>query len=190
MINNKSTVLNFGCGDQSFLKKLSRLGYKKLFGTDLNTEFIKSSKIIIKKDIKEFKKKFNLITMWGVLEYVNNPLVLLKKLSLYLKRNGFIMLETPNAESLLMQYSMLQNKSSVLRFLEPAEHLYFFSKNFFKVIEKKIKMKMINHETNELDLQTIFINNDNRVVKNILSIQSIIDQCKMSDHYRILLQKK
>ena len=90
--------------------------------------------------------------MWGVLEHVNNPLVLLKKLSLYLKRNGFIMLETPNAESLLMQYSMLQNKSSILRFLEPARH--------------------------------------NKVVKNILSIQSIIDQCKMSDHYRILLQKK
>ena len=128
--------------------------------------------------------------MWGVLEHVNNPLVLLKKLSLYLKRNGFIMLETPNAESLLMQYSMLQNKSSILRFLEPARHLYFFSKNFFKVIEKTIKMKMISHETNGLDLQTIFINSDNKLVKNILSIQSIIDQCKMSDHYRILLQKK
>ena len=141
MINNKSTVLDFGCGDQSFLKELSRLGYKKLFGTDLNTEFIKSSKIIIKKDIKEFKKKFNLITMCGVLEHVNNPLVLLKKLSLYLKRNGFIMLETPNAESLLMQYSMLLNKSSILRFLGPARHLYFFSKNFFKVIEKKKKKK-------------------------------------------------
>jgi 2-polyprenyl-3-methyl-5-hydroxy-6-metoxy-1,4-benzoquinol methylase len=191
-INKNSYVLDFGCGNQNFLKELSRLGYKKLFGTDINTKFNKSSKIVIKKNINEFKMKFNLITMWGVLEHVKNPLVLLKNLSLYLKKNGFILLETPNAESLLMQYIMEQNQSgqTILRFLEPARHLFFFSRNFFKSIEKKIKMKMISYETNGLDLQTIFSNTNDKVNKNILSIQSIIDQCKLSDHYRILLQKK
>ena len=66
-----------------------------------------------------------------------------------MNKNGFILLEVPYSESVLMEYAVI-NKKKLDRFLEPGRHLYFFSNKFFKIIAKKLKMKLIDFETNGL----------------------------------------
>ena len=72
-----------------------------------------------------------------------------------LNRGGKILFEVPNSESLLMKYIYSQKKNHVKRFLEPGRHLYFFSINYFLKNMNKLGFKILDHETNGLDIQSI-----------------------------------
>ena len=106
-----------------------------------------------------------------------------------MNKNGFILLEVPYSESVLMEYAVI-NKKKLDRFLEPGRHLYFFSNKFFKIIAKKLKMKLIDFETNGLDLQTIIGPTKKIITKKLIKMQNKLDHLKISDHARFVLQKK
>ena len=127
--------------------------------------------------------------MWGVLEHVNEPLVLLKYLRKFLKKNGFLVMEFPSSDSLLMSY-IIQNRYDSPRFLEKGRHLFFFSHKFIKIISKKLNLKIFDLETNGLDFQTIIGENKKIKEKEIFFIQENIDNNLLSDHYRVALKKK
>jgi len=77
LFKNKD-ILDFGCGDGGFLKKIKNA--KSYNGVELNlfnVNFIKKNikKINIKENIEKFDKKFDVITVFHVLEYINDPIV-------------------------------------------------------------------------------------------------------------------
>tara|TARA_X000000950_G_scaffold289513_1_gene414562 strand:+ start:8586 stop:9563 length:978 start_codon:yes stop_codon:yes gene_type:complete len=190
--NKKSKILDYGCGDGSFLKSCYHQGYKNLFGVDSSLKDIKG-----KKGIKFFNgieklnnERFDCITMWGVLEHLNDPINFLFKIKKKLTKNGKILFEVPNADSLLMNYIFENEKNHIKRFLEPGRHLYFFSINYFKKNIKKLGFKIIDYETNGLDIQSIIGQSKSKIELNkILKIQKYIDENNLSDHLRIAIQK-
>ena len=81
-------------------------------------------------------------------------------------------------------------KIRVDRFIEPGRHLYFFSKQFFYIFSKRLKLNIIDLETNGLDLQTLIGPTNDKLTKRLLMIQNTIDKINFSDHYRAVFQKK
>lgn len=189
--NKNKSLLDFGCGDGGFLKVCKSHGMKNLSGVDskyLKRETYDGIHYYNSLDNLNKNNKFNCITLWGVLEHLSDPVNFLKKISNYLSKNGFIFLEIPNAESLLMNYA-ITNKKLLSRFLEPGRHLYFFSKKFISIVSQKFNLKLIDLETNGLDLQTIIGPTNKKLTNKILDLQTSLDSIKASDHLRFVLQK-
>ena len=185
------SILDYGCGDGEFLNHLSmKVSEKNLFGFDLNTNLKKTkNNIKIYSKISDLKnKQFDLITLWGVLEHINEPDSLIKFLAKITKKHGFIVIEVPSSESLLSQYTFSTDYNPI-RWFEPYRHLFFFSLECLKKIFKnRFSLKYI--ETNGLDLQTIFNNENQKYESKIISSQKKINDDLIGDHYRIFFKRK
>ena len=188
-----SKILDYGCGDGSFLKSCFKGGYKNLFGIDTSIKDIDlNEKINFYKNFKQIKSlNFDCITLWGVLEHLNDPIKFLLMLKKKLNRNGKILFEVPNADSLLMNYIYNTKVNHVKRFLEPGRHLYFFSINYLFKNINKLGFKILDYETNGLDIQSIVGESKSKSeLRKILEIQNYIDVNCCSDHLRVAIQKK
>ena len=189
--NTNKRLLDFGCGNGDFLKACKKKGMKKLYGTDPKylKKFEKKGITYLNYiDTLKTELKFDCITLWGVLEHLNDPIRFSYRISRLLAKNGFLILEVPNADSLLMNYVNFTEKN-LIRFTEPGRHLFFFSKLFFKIYSKKLNLKLIDLETNGLDLQTVIGPTGKSLTKKILLFQNVIDELKISDHFRVVFKK-
>ncbi len=98
-------VLDFGCGWGGFLSKVKKL--KSYNAVELRNEcvdFIKKNnkKINIFKNINDFNKSFDLITMFHVLEHIPYQVKTLQLLNKKIKKGGKIIIEVPHAEDFLI----------------------------------------------------------------------------------------
>ena len=103
-LKNKN-ILDFGCGWGGFLKNLRN--YKSLNAIELRKDcinYIQNSikRINISNDINSFEQKFDVITMFHVLEHIPNQIKILKILKSKLKKKGKIIIEVPHAEDFLI----------------------------------------------------------------------------------------
>lgn len=99
-------ILDVGSGDGSFLESLDEHSFEK-YGIEINKEGIALSRgekfTLYEKDITEIdfgKKKFDIITLWHVLEHLTNPRLVFKKMHEILADDGIIVFATPNTDSL------------------------------------------------------------------------------------------
>ena len=80
-------ILDFGCNKGSLLKKLSKMGYKNLYGYDLGShykKYFKSKKIIFTKNLKKYNSFFHFIIFSHTIGYSENIeklFILIKKIS-------------------------------------------------------------------------------------------------------------
>ena len=143
IIKNKD-ILDFGCGWGGFLNNIKK--YKSLNGIELREEclnYIKSNikKIKVFKNINSFKKNFDLITMFHVLEHIPYQVETLKILKSKLKKNGKIIIEVPHAEDfLLLQDELKEFKNFSLW----SEHLILHTHKSLKTVLAKSGFKNIN----------------------------------------------
>ena len=188
-------LLDIGCGTGTLISLFVKNNWKTL-----GIEPSKFSYLIAKSKnlnvtnifFEEFncKKKYDVITLFGVLEHVTNPYEILSKATKYLKKGGIIVFEVPSADSLIMNYLKSGHKlNQIYRFIEAARHLTFFSENGVEIICKKLNLKIIFSETNGLDIQTIFNDKKNNNIKEILNVQDLINNMNIGDHYRFFLTK-
>ncbi len=102
-------VLEIGCGMGRFLLMLKKLGYKNLFGLDIDPSQYKIAKNegldVCLADANEFlsisEEKYNVIYFFDVLEHIEKEkqLKLLKMIYDHTTDDGFIALSVPNALS-------------------------------------------------------------------------------------------
>lgn len=106
ILKNK-IVLDFGSGAGGFLQLALPLA-KKVYGVELDkiTRFYKN-KIVVYKQLKDFKIKFEVITLFHVLEHIADPIGLLKEIKKYLAPGGKIIIEVPNDNDALISYYQL-----------------------------------------------------------------------------------
>lgn len=138
-IKNKS-ILDFGCGAGGFLK-LSKTTAKQVKGVELDniTRFY-SKEIEVKKDINNFKEKFDVITLFHVLEHLPDPINFLKNLKNYLQPHGLIIIEVPNDDDALISYY----KSQAFKdFTYWSLHLYSYNKKTLGTICRRAGFKSI-----------------------------------------------
>ena len=141
-LKNKN-ILDFGCGWGGFLANLKN--YKYLNGIELRNECINyirknKKKINVSNNIHLFKHKFDVITMFHVLEHIPHQIETLKLLKSKLRKNGKIIIEVPHAEDFLILQDELKEFKN---FIFWSEHLVLHTYNSLRTILSKSGFKNI-----------------------------------------------
>ena len=137
-------IIDFGCGWGGFLKKIKN--YKSLSGVELRADcidYIKKNikKIEVSKNINSFDKKFDLITMFHVLEHIPYQVETLKILKSKLKNKGKIIIEVPHAKDFLILHDELKEFKN---FTFWSEHLILHTYKSLKTVLSKAGFKKIS----------------------------------------------
>jgi 2-polyprenyl-3-methyl-5-hydroxy-6-metoxy-1,4-benzoquinol methylase len=124
------TLLDIGCGYGFFLKSASEAGYS-VQGMDISSRAIDfannslnvSANITTIQELIKSGKKFQIITLWHVLEHYLDPYFALRTVRDMLMVNGTCILEVPNLHSL--KFKLARNKWSGGN--HPLYHRTFFT---------------------------------------------------------------
>ena len=125
---NPGSVLDVGCATGGFLAEAAANGWSA-YGTDISQEAAETARTahglrvdggtLIPRDCDT---RFDLITMWHVLEHLIEPRAALEELSRFLATDGLLFIEVPNwasAGRLVRRQQWAQ--------LRPPEHISFFT---------------------------------------------------------------
>ena len=139
-LKNKK-ILDFGCGWGGFLKKIIKA--KSLTGVELRKEcifYIKKNikKIIVSDNLNNLNEKYDIITMFHVLEHIPYQIETLKELKKKLTKNGKIIIEVPSANDLLLKLKEFK------KFTFWSEHLILHTENSLRKILKVSGFKKIS----------------------------------------------
>lgn len=133
------TILEIGSGYGWFIEKIRAEGYVAE-GIELSDEKcemalkranIQLHNINILRDGSQDIGKFDAVCMFQVLEHIAEPVEFLKRASQFLKKNGCVVIEVPNFNAYMKQYSKEYNDFSYFRC-----HLsYFTPETLTKVLD-------------------------------------------------------
>ncbi|MCC6290754.1 class I SAM-dependent methyltransferase [Candidatus Nomurabacteria bacterium] len=140
------SILDFGCADGIFLEFCEKYFSPKtvLYGADISKDMLEQAKrkawnVVHIDDIKKLKKKFDLITLWDVIEHVEAPAVVISSLKKFLNPKGKILLETPRF-GVLAEFSG-ENWPHLL----PVQHLSVASKEGMQKLARRTGFKIDRH---------------------------------------------
>jgi methionine biosynthesis protein MetW len=110
----KNRILDIGCGDGSFVIKFRK--HCETFGVDISQDAVKIAKeagvnayeVDVSSQKLPFQDEyFDIIYMGDVIEHLTNPDHAVKEVTRVLKRNGFLVLSTPNLAQWLNRLLLL-----------------------------------------------------------------------------------
>lgn len=104
------TYLDIGCGDGRFLRTIERLGVNRnrLYGLELDDAVVRRLRDegytgVLRERVEESASipdgEIDLATMFHVIEHVDDPGAVIRRISRWLSPQGILALETPNLES-------------------------------------------------------------------------------------------
>lgn len=142
-------ILDIGCSYGFYLNVFKNNGFSPL-GIDISRSAIKYLKKSLKLNgiVGQFdnhyfsKKSFDIITMIDSIEHFSNPRKILLKSKEILKKEGIIVIQTPNIESFI---SKLTGKKWF--WLLPSQHLYLFSVKSLKMLLEQTGFKILEVST-------------------------------------------
>jgi len=154
VLNKNSLILDYGCGPEAkfclYLKD-KNLSFKKYFGYDpLTKKDINKKNLFITSNFKTLQKyRFDIITMFAVLEHLPYPDFNFKPILDLLNKEGFLFLTTPTklAKPVL---EFLSFKLNIISRREIEEHQHYFSLDEIEKLFKKYGLKVDRRKTFEL----------------------------------------
>ena len=145
-LKNNDSVLDVGCGAGRFLKTAYKNGWSNCVGVDMNPNYKnlhkQNSKIQFKYtnfekiNFNNLNTKFDLITMWNVLEHIYDPNFMINKLTKLLNKKGKLFIMVPNVKSLAT--SLIREKSATFNW----KHVSHFTPKSLVVLMRKNKLKL------------------------------------------------
>ena len=170
------SVLDIGSGTGAFLKFLKEnFGYS-LYGTEFADEVIEDLVSIVGDREKIFHKikledidfhglEFEIITMWGVLEHIYNPLEVLKKISSIITPNGIMLALVPNLNSKALKILGITTPT-----LDPRGHIHFFTDESINKAASLVGMRVIDKfgELPVIDLMHQYLSKDDDLINQII----------------------
>jgi 2-polyprenyl-3-methyl-5-hydroxy-6-metoxy-1,4-benzoquinol methylase len=137
------SLLEIGVGSGAFLS-LARSYFGTTVGIELDKEthsFLKQKNFEIHEDLRSLKdRKFDVIVLFHVLEHFLDPIEFLNQLKQHLSPNGYIYIEVPNINDMLIsQYNIEEFKD----FYFCSAHLSYFSKKTLEYTLEKSGMKSV-----------------------------------------------
>ena len=115
-LNNESSLLDFGCGNGEFVE----LAGDRCFGVELST---RGQCVRIVNNIDALPaKRYDFITLWGVLEHLNDPVETIRELTKRLASCGKLVITTVNAEGVIPYY------------FKPPEHLTYWTEKSIRYL--------------------------------------------------------
>ena len=145
ILRNKD-ILDFGCEWGGFLRNIKN--YKSLTGVELREVCIKYiqnniKKINILNDINSSKRKYDIITLFHVLEHMPHQVNALKNLRSKLRNKGKIIIEVPHANDFLILQDELKEFKN---FTFWSQHLILHTFKSLETVLIKSGFKKINIE--------------------------------------------
>lgn len=131
---------------------------------------------IYEKDLLEINfgnNKFDIISIWHVLEHVQKPEEYIKKIYSLLKNNGKLLIEVPNFNAWTRKLT-----GKYWLGLDLEYHLYFFTPESLSTLLKKYGFKIDFVRTFSLEYSTF------------TSVQSLISWITKTDHFFSSIFKK
>lgn len=125
-------LLDVGSGQGFFLYHAQQHGFS-VTGIDVSSRAIEFCKQAFRINVQlqninqdfHLDEKFEIITMWHILEHVSDPLVFLKQIRRLLSPQGRLIIEVPNINSLKFRLASPQHRW--VGGNHPRHHKYFFS---------------------------------------------------------------
>lgn len=191
--SNFNSILDIGAGTGWFLNYIRSFNIDVAaveYSTQLQN-FLKSRNINTFSTIENIDKKFDVVTLYDVIEHHPAPHDLLRSVSNLLTENGVIIIYTPNFDSLSFKFLKCNNN-----LLCPPQHIYYFSKESMLNLLSKINLNLIDCCTAGLDFYDInsyFIDNEIKSKFNnedsLIQLQMILDAAGISNHIRFVINK-
>jgi 2-polyprenyl-3-methyl-5-hydroxy-6-metoxy-1,4-benzoquinol methylase len=129
-------VLDFGCGNGGFLC-LARKVARGIAGVELDRSVaahFKKERILLWHSIEDIKGKFDIITLFHVLEHLPDPVGYLRRLAGHLSEDGKIFVEVPNSNDALLG---LYKCEAFAQFTYWSCHLFLFNPSTLaRLVEK------------------------------------------------------
>lgn len=148
----KGSLLDLGCSNGAFVRAAKKYGWDAC-GVELRKKSIETAqrhgikvytepleKLVLPSD------SFSVVTMWQVLEHLQDPNLVLKEIFRILKSNGILVLSTPNIKSIGWRFLHADWPP-----IEPKVHFNLFDKIGLKRLLKKSGFDTFRIDT--LDLQ-------------------------------------
>lgn len=163
-------VLDIGCSIGHFLKLARDRGWQGV-GLEMNAKAVKYATeelrvTVIPKLLKEAnlpERSFDVVTLWGVIEHLKDPVDVLKDTHRILKDDGVLFIFCPNVESLVCRI-LRQHVST----FDGRNHLWYFAETTLRKLLDKTCFTIIEAETEQPELDTIlnFLNYDDPYLKH------------------------
>lgn len=131
-------LLDFGCGFGSFLETSIRFGFDAV-GVDRSIGRRKEATILILPSLDGVDGQFHAITMFEVLEHLDDPLSVLKSLLPKLLPGGVLIIETPDCTGVTDIKSHDDYRAA-----HPLEHINCFTNDTMKSIAARAGFQHIN----------------------------------------------
>ena len=172
------TLLDYGCGSGTFLQYLASKGYD-VTGVEPSITALQHT---VSKNISAYQSlndaiehtpKFDIITMWHVLEHIHDLRHTVKQLRKLIHKKGFLIIAVPNTESWDAQHY----KENWAAYDVP-RHLYHFNGQNLNLLLKDLKFKLLKTSPLYLDSFYISLLSEKYVSGKQNIIKSIITGCK------------
>ncbi len=141
--NEKGRILDYGCGTGYFLRSMKKDGWN-IVGIEPNAKARELAEANTGEEIQEDitslnmkNKKFNVITLWHVLEHVHNLNETVATLKSMLKEKGKIIIAVPNISSMDNEIYKEDWAS-----YDVPRHLYHFDRDSMKTLMLKHGLKV------------------------------------------------
>lgn len=152
------TILDIGCAMGFYLEYAQKHGWE-VFGVEASDYAANYAKELLGTDniinnsidkVKFENEKLDVVTMWLVLEHINNPVELLSKIRTWLKKDGILAVKVPNADGVTF-------RSNLPKWLEqhPEDHVCDYTPDTLERIMKKCGFELLEMETEGIYLDRI-----------------------------------
>ncbi len=136
LIPQKGRLLDVGCADGYFLELARAQGWE-IAGVEVSPEMSSYASqhlgIRVYDSIDELAyQKWDVVTLWEVVEHLPNPIDELRRLGDLLRPGGLLLLSTPNAG----HWQALQRPSEWLEYRAPAHLVLFTPTSLFHALER------------------------------------------------------
>ena len=163
-LKEKGILLDIGCGLGHFLSVAREYGWKAL-GVEISQQAAKYARETLKLDVRQGtienckieNNSVDVITMWDVIEHIQNPLEALSAIRDKLKEGGMLVIKTPDAGSLFKAFSIFLYRLSFkklsfqLKYVYYLPHYFYYDKMNIRRMLDKFNFKIIKISSGQTD---------------------------------------
>jgi SAM-dependent methyltransferase len=129
-------ILDFGCGNGGFLRRISALTEEAL-GVEIDSDardHLTDEGLDVRAHLDDFEGTFDVITVFQVVEHLTEPDEVLNSIRNRIANDGIVIMETPNSdEALISQY----NNKAFMKFTFWTDHVMLYNSDNLNMLMDK-----------------------------------------------------